>query len=81
MRRAKLRFAGDQGGALNDMIDSYEFNKIMGAVLGTLLFLMFLGMFSSIIYHAPAPKTATRAVMTGRAPGPPAGSGRCRPPC
>ncbi|MFN3890106.1 MAG: c-type cytochrome [Beijerinckiaceae bacterium] len=44
------------------MIDSYEFNKIMGAVLGTLLFLMFLGMFSSIIYHAPAPKTAGYAL-------------------
>ena len=44
------------------MIDSYEFNKIMGAVLGTLLFLMFLGMFSGVIYHAPAPKTAGYAL-------------------
>lgn len=44
------------------MIDSYEFNKIAGAILGTLLFLMFLGMFSSLIYHAPAPKTAGYAL-------------------
>ena len=52
----------DQGGALKTMIDSYEFNKIMGAVLGTLLFLMFLGIFSSTIYHAPQPKTAGYAL-------------------
>ncbi len=44
------------------MIDSYEFNKIMGAVLGTLLFLMFLGMFSNVIYYAPKPKTAAYAL-------------------
>ncbi len=44
------------------MIDSYEFNKIMGAVLGTLLFLMFLGLFSSSIYHAPKPKMAGYAL-------------------
>lgn len=44
------------------MIDSYEFNKIAGAVLGTLLFVMFLGMFSSVIYHAPKPKTAGYAL-------------------
>lgn len=44
------------------MIDSYEFNKIMGAVLGTLLFLMFLGMFSSAVYHAPKPKVAGYAL-------------------
>lgn len=43
-------------------MDSYEFNKVMGAVLGTLLFLMFLGMFSNAIYHAPAPKTAGYAL-------------------
>ncbi len=44
------------------MIDSYEFNKIMGAVLGTLLFLMFLGLFSSAVYHAPKPKMAGYAL-------------------
>ncbi|MBX9759219.1 MAG: c-type cytochrome [Beijerinckiaceae bacterium] len=43
-------------------MDSYEFNKIAGAVLGTLLFVMFLGMFSSVIYHAPKPKTAGYAL-------------------
>jgi len=52
----------DQGGALNEMIDSYEFNKIMGAVLGALLFLMFLGMFSNVVYYAPKPKTAGYAL-------------------
>ena len=44
------------------MFDSYEFNKIMGAVLGTLLFVMFLGMFSNAVYHAPKPKTAGYAL-------------------
>lgn len=43
-------------------MDSYEFNKIAGAVLGTLLFVMFLGMFSGVIYHAPKPKTAAYAL-------------------
>ncbi|HEV2573307.1 cytochrome c family protein [Methylocella sp. CPCC 101449] len=39
-------------------MDSFELNKIAGAVLGTLLFLMGLGIVSNAIYHAPAPKTA-----------------------
>jgi cytochrome c len=40
------------------MMDSFEFNKIAGAVLGALLFLMGLGIFSNAIFHAPKPKTA-----------------------
>jgi cytochrome c len=44
------------------MIDSYEFNKIAGAVLGTLLFVMFLGMFSGMIYYSPKPKTSAYAL-------------------
>lgn len=44
------------------MMDSYEFNKIAGAVLGALLFMMFLGMFSSMVYYAPKPKTAGYAL-------------------
>ncbi len=33
-------------------MDSFELNKIAGAVLGTLLFLMGLGIVSNAIYHA-----------------------------
>jgi cytochrome c len=68
-RGAVWRLAGDQGGASNEMIDSYEFNKIMGAVLGTLLFIMFLGIFSGAIYYSPKPKTAAYALpeATGEA--------------
>jgi cytochrome c len=40
------------------MMDSFEFNKIAGAFLGALLFLMGLGIFSNAIFHAPKPKTA-----------------------
>ena len=43
-------------------MDSYEFNKIAGAVLGVLLFVMFLGIFSGTIYHASTPKTAGYAL-------------------
>ena len=40
------------------MMDSFEFNKIAGAVLGALLFLMGLGIFSNAVFHAPKPKIA-----------------------
>jgi cytochrome c len=40
------------------MMDSFEFNKIAGAVLGTLLFLMGLGIVTDSIFHVPAPKVA-----------------------
>jgi len=39
------------------MMDSYEFNKIAGAVLGTLVFVMFLGIFSNTIYKPTKPET------------------------
>lgn len=39
------------------MMDSFELNKIAGAVLGVLLFIMGLGIFSSSIFHAQPPKT------------------------
>lgn len=39
-------------------MDSFEFNKIAGALLGTLLFVMGLGIFSDAIFHRGAPKTA-----------------------
>jgi len=38
------------------MMDSFEFNKIAGAVLGTLLFLMGLGIVTDSIFHVPLPK-------------------------
>lgn len=38
------------------MMDSFELNKIAGAVLGTLLFLMGVGMFSSAIFHRSHPE-------------------------
>ncbi|NDA48033.1 MAG: cytochrome c family protein, partial [Alphaproteobacteria bacterium] len=34
-------------------MDSFEFNKITGAVLGTLLFLMGLGLFSDAVFSHP----------------------------
>jgi cytochrome c len=43
-------------------MDSFEFNKIAGAVLGTLLFIMGLGIFSDGIFHHPAPKQSAYAL-------------------
>ena len=34
-----------------DQMDSFELNKIMGAVLGTLLFVMGAGFVTEAIYH------------------------------
>ena len=39
------------------MMDSFEFNKIAGAVLSVLLFVMGLGIFSSAVFQAQQPKT------------------------
>ena len=36
-------------------MDFFEFNKIAGGVLGTLLFTMGLGIFSDILFYRPAP--------------------------
>ena len=55
-------------------MDSFELNKIAGAVLGTLLFLMGLGIVSNAIYHAPAPKTAGYDLPADE-PAAPAGGG------
>jgi cytochrome c len=38
-------------------MDSFEFNKIAGAVLATMLFVMGLNLFSGAIFARPAPKT------------------------
>ena len=39
-------------------MDSFELNKIAGATLGTLLFVMGLGFFSDALFSRPAPKVA-----------------------
>jgi cytochrome c len=36
-------------------MDSWEWNKIAGAVLGTLIFVMVLGLFAEAVYHVPTP--------------------------
>ena len=36
-------------------MDSFEFNKIAGAVLGTLLLTMALGLFSGFVFSPPIP--------------------------
>jgi cytochrome c len=43
-------------------MDSFEFNKIAGAVLGTLLFIMGLGILSDGIFHHSAPKQSAYAL-------------------
>jgi cytochrome c len=45
-------------------MDSFEFNKIAGAVLGTLLFAMGLGIVADVIFHQPRP-LAGYALPTG----------------
>ncbi len=44
------------------MIDSFEFNKIAGAVLATLLFLMGIGIVSNAIYSPHAPEKSAYAL-------------------
>lgn len=44
------------------MIDSFEFNKIAGAVLATLLFLMGIGIVSNAIYTPHAPEKSAYAL-------------------
>ena len=39
-------------------MDSFEINKMAGATLGTLLFVMGLGIFSDALFSRPAPKVA-----------------------
>lgn len=43
-------------------MDSFEFNKIAGAVLGTLLFIMGLGILSDVIFHSGVPKQSAYAL-------------------
>ncbi|MCW1841683.1 c-type cytochrome [Prosthecomicrobium hirschii] len=57
-------------------MDSFEFNKIAGAVLGTCLFTLGLGVLSEIIFHSPAPAKPGFEVATAEASGGSAGGGQ-----
>jgi cytochrome c len=50
-------------------MDSFEFNKIAGAVLGTLLFVMGLGIFSDALFHHAPPKMAGYNLPSAEAEG------------
>ena len=50
-------------------MDSFEFNKIAGAVLGTLLFMMGLGILSDAIFHSGVPKQSAYALPAAEAEG------------
>ena len=50
-------------------MDSFEFNKIAGAVLGTALVVFGLNELSKIIYHAPEPEKPGFAVEVAEAAG------------
>ena len=50
-------------------MDSFEFNKIAGAVLGTALLVFGLNELSKIIYHAPEPEKQGFAVEVAEAAG------------
>lgn len=44
-------------------MDSFEFNKIAGALLGTILFVMVIGALSDILFHAEEPEIPGYAVI------------------
>jgi cytochrome c len=50
------RFAQDCIQAEHDMLDSYELNKIIGAVLFSILIILGLGILSDIIFEVEAPE-------------------------
>ena len=50
-------------------MDSFEFNKIAGAVLGTALVVFGLNELSKIIYHAPEPEKQGYAIEVAEAAG------------
>jgi len=50
-------------------MDSFEFNKIAGAVLGTALVVFGLNELSKIIYHAPEPEKPGYAIEVAEAAG------------
>ena len=50
-------------------MDSFEFNKIAGAVLGTALVVFGLNELSKIIYHAPEPEKQGFAIEVAEAAG------------
>lgn len=48
-------------------MDSFEFNKIAGAVLGTLVFVMGLNFLTELIFHSGAPETPGYIIETAEA--------------
>ena len=48
-------------------MDSFEFNKILGAVLGSLLFTMAIGLLSDGLFSTPKPKTPGYALPAAEA--------------
>ena len=48
-------------------MDSFEFNKLAGAVLGTLLFMMGLGILSNAIFHSGVPHQSAYALPSAEA--------------
>ena len=45
-------------------MDSFEFNKIAGALLGTLLFAMGLGILAEAVFHTPRPVPGPPPALT-----------------
>ena len=50
-------------------MDSFEFNKVAGAILLSLLIIMALGVSSDIIFHSEAPETPGYAIEVAEADG------------
>ena len=68
-------------------LDGFEFNKIAGAVLGTLLLTMGLGIVAEGIFHTEKPEKPGFAIDVAEPAGEPAQAGtaeaaaRRSPPC
>jgi cytochrome c len=61
-------------------MNSFEFNKIAGAVLGTALLVLGLNQAKNIIYHAAAPEKPGFAIEVAEQGGGNAGGGGAQPP-
>lgn len=61
-------------------MDSFEFNKIAGAVLGTLLLVLGLSNLSGILYHAEKPEKPGYAIEVAEAAAPAGGDAAAAAP-
>jgi cytochrome c len=61
-------------------MDSFEFNKIAGAVLGACLGIMVIGKVSNALVHAEIPKEPSIKVATAAQPSAPAAAPQKAPP-